>query len=395
MFPVKVNGRLVWTAPVALALVLAAGVAGARGATCDVSCNADCTVCCSSWDVIALCGGSTVAFESTYPSGAEAERVAADLQASAKHCSGGDCAGVRFDCSGGAAALWAATCSAGASRSSPAAATQAQRRLIAGLLTAIAYVKPQLDALAARPDLKKSALRKLSKLTADLARYPAELEQIDAELVARGTHKAFQRRANATTSRAAEDVSSALALVRDRLAIDPKYAAKLQHEAEARAAAERAVEATEKARQAKLLAEAKADAARIAAQRAKQVARAAEMQDALAKASADHNIARQALIEANRRADAALLTAIKFLAQRNLSASGRSRADGLRAKLEAHKKELAKIFDELQQPARGGDAESVAAGADKLRVRASDALAHVKAESTELDRVIEDKHGVQ
>lgn len=394
----RIYGKLVRSALLVVALVVVSQSARARSAHCDGSCNVTCTVCCSSWNVVALCGGNTMVVASTYSNGAEAERVAAGLRASARRCSG-DCAGVRFECSGGQRARWAARCSAGAVHGSPLAATSAPHRLIAGLLTAIAYVKPQLNSLATRPDLRRSAAIEASKLISALDRYPTELKQLDREFHGfsgdRHARRTLDLRADITTSRAARDVSSALALVRSRLAIDPHYAEKLRRQAKVRAQAERAAQAAEREREAKLLAEKKAEAAQIAAQEAQQEARAQRMQAALSSASADHHAARRALIEADKRANAALVTAIKFLVQRDLSASGRRRADALRAKLEANKKALAKVFAQLQQPPAGHNPAAVARAAAGLKSSADNLLADIKSESSQLDKVIEDKRSVR
>lgn len=323
--------------------------------------------------------------------------MAAELQSAATHCSGVGCRGLTFDCKGAGHAQWTALCSDSAPHQAAPSAAGTQRHLIQGLLVALAYVQPRFAALAARPDLKRSAAHKVSKLTPRLQQYPAELRQFDAELAkTKGdtARTSLKKQIDATTSKAAKDVSEALSLVRSRRAIDPHYAQKLRMQAQEQAQKERAAEQAQARRQAALLAEKKAEAARIAAQEAKRVADAQKMQAALAEAGRDRAAARQSLIEGNKRADAALLSAIKFLTQRNLTKSGRSRTEQIRAELEANKKELGKIFAEMQKPG-GNDPVQVEHHAAQLKKKAASTLSRIKSESTELDRTIEDKHSVR
>lgn len=380
---------LLSSAGLALVLALAAPLAAAPK-KCDASCDAECQQCCTSWQLVAVCGERAAAAGSIHYDAEAAARVAKQLNAAAASCQGDACSAVRFACDeGGAVAEWQPRCSGNPIQPAPSSEVGRQRRLIAAELAAIDHVKAQLEALVQRPDLKKDAARRANRLLERLKALPAELAQADARLAA-GEGVAAARE---LTTKASRELQDAAKLGKDQRAIDPNYEARLRREAEERARAERAKEEAEKKREAELLAKKKAEAARIAREIEKKEQAARAAQQTLKDAVQARSAARGKLLGASKAADAALLSCIKFSSQRNLSRTGRSRIEQARARLEAHKRELGKTFEELSRP--GGDDPSTAKrNAQRLERKADELARKIERERQNVERIIKDKNSV-
>jgi hypothetical protein len=128
-----------------------ASPAAAQAKNCDISCDAGCTQCCSSWTLAAMCGPLAQRVSGDYESHSTASRVASWLNATAAACKSGASCTQRVACNGGVGATWQLLCT-----SSPVAAgsTADGARLLAAQrharaqFVAIGDVLPWVAALA-------------------------------------------------------------------------------------------------------------------------------------------------------------------------------------------------------------------------------------------------------
>ena len=366
------------------ALLLATG-ASAKGDGCDLACDATCGRCCAAWEVVAMCGDRVLAVASTPFDARSAQRVADAANADAAS---------RFECSaGGSAAIWQARCSGNELTPRIAAELGAQRRLVAAEIGAIEPVRRELDALLSRPDIKPDAARRARRLVERLANHDKELRETRGRLALSTVDDATVRRARDLTSKVSRDLNDGHDLGKDQRAIDPDYEARVRREAERRAKEERDKQEAARRKEAELLAKKKAAAERAVRELERKERAALAGAELTKQAEEIRSSARSRLVAAAKLADGTLLTAIKFLSQRNLSKTGRSKAEQSRARLEAHKRELEKTFAELRKvSARDPGAEK--RDAERLAKRVADIERSIERERKTLLGIIGDKRSV-
>lgn len=366
------------------ALLLDAGAA-AKGESCDVACDATCGRCCAAWEIVATCGDRVLAIATTHFDARSAQRVADAANADPLS---------RFECSdGGSAATWQARCAGNELAPRLAAELGAQRRLVEASLGAIEPVRRELATLLTRPDLKPDAARRARRLVDRLANHDRELQAARGRLALASVDDATVRRARDVTTKLSQDLKDAHDLGKDQRAIDPDYEARVRREAERRAKEEKDKEEAARLKEAELLAKKKAAAER-ALKEVERKERAALAGAQLAKQAEEiRSSARSRLMAASKLADGTLLTAIKFLSQRNLSKTGRSKAEQSRARLEAHKRELEKTFAELRKvSARDPQADKL--DAERLARKVAELMRSIERERTKLLGIIGDKGSV-
>jgi hypothetical protein len=305
------------------------------------SLQAEPSASCSSWELVAVCGDRVVALGTTHFSAEGAENVAA----SSNQLSDSE---LVFSCGeGGERAKWTTRCAGPAApASSPLRAAQ---------LLAAEHLRGLLTQLVERPDLKKDARKRADRLLAALAAGSDDSEAF-------GKH-----------------LSDALKLATDRRAIDADYDARLRRDAEAKANAERAKEK-------ELLAKKKAAAATALREIEKQEKQKQAKLKGAASAAEHKTRARATLVSASKDADRALLSAIKFSSQTNLTPAARTRTERARSRLEQYKRALAKVFQDLQNP----DADAKA-----LEQRAKELEKKVAEERKNVERLIKDGASVK